>query len=268
MSVITLLTDFGTNDEYVGQMKGVILSLYPAATIVDITHQIDSQDITQAAFAIRCTYHYFPEGTVHLIVVDPGVGTDRDLLALQLKDHFFIAPDNGVLTLLLNEAEIASLVRMTNSNYYGAAVSRTFHGRDIIAPVGAHIAKGLELKALGPEIDVHGIVCLDGLRARRTDNGELRGEVVSIDHFGNLITNIDSEMLSASLHAGRENKIQIKIGSNIISGLSETYASAGRKTPLALIGSRGYLEIAVNHGNAADLLKSKKGDGVQVVDKL
>jgi S-adenosylmethionine hydrolase len=268
MAVITLLTDFGTDDEYVGQVKGVILSLCPAVTIVDITHQIDSQDITQAAFAIRCAYHYFPKGTVHLIVVDPGVGTERGLLALKLKDHFFIAPDNGVLTLLLNQAEIASLVLITNSNYYGATVSRTFHGRDIIAPVGAHIAKGLEIKELGPEVDVQSVVCLDGLRARRTENGELRGEVVSIDHFGNLITNIDSEILTESFHAGRKNRVLVKIGSNTISGLTGTYANARSKIPLALIGSRGYLEIAVNQGNAAQVLKIKKGDGVRVVDKL
>ena len=265
MSIITLLTDFGTDDEYVGLMKGVILSINPSATIVDLTHQIDSQDIVQAAFTIHSGYHYFPEGTVHLIVVDPGVGTKRGLLALKLKNHFFIAPDNGVLTLLLNEKEISSLVLISNSSFFRAAVSRTFHGRDILAPVGAHIANGLDIHELGPDIDVQNVVCLENFGARRIENGEIRGQIVAIDHFGNLITNIDSELLSENLHAGPEKKIQIKIRSNTINGLSETYGGVRSNTPLALIGSRGYLEIAINEGNAAQFLKAKKKDPVRVL---
>jgi S-adenosylmethionine hydrolase len=265
MSVITLLTDFGTDDEYVGLMKGVILSINPAATIVDITHQIDRQDIVQAAFAIHSGYHYFPEATVHLIVVDPGVGTERGLLALKLKNHFFIAPDNGVLTLLLGEKNVSSLNLVTNSNYFRDSVSRTFHGRDIIAPVGAHIAGGLEADELGPEIDVQKVVCLDGLRARCAENGELKGEVVTVDHFGNLITNIKSEQLTECIGAGPPEEIRIKIRSTDIKGLSETYASVRSNTPLALIGSRGYLEIAVNKGSAAQHLNAEKGENERVV---
>lgn len=265
MSVITLLTDFGTDDEYVGLMKGVILSINPSATIVDITHQIDRQDIVQAAFTIHSGYHYFPEGTVHLIVVDPGVGTERGLLVLKLEKHFFIAPDNGVLSLLLGEKNVSSLNLITNPNYFRASASRTFHGRDILAPVGAHISNGLEVKELGPEIDLQKVVCLDSLGARCTENGELRGEVVALDHFGNLITNIKSKQLTECLHAGSQQKILIKIQSNVIKGLSETYASVRSNTPLALIGSRGYLEIAVNKGNAAQHLNAEKGDEVWVV---
>jgi len=265
MSVITLLTDFGTDDEYVGLMKGVILSINPAATIVDITHQIDRQDIIQAAFSIYSGYHYFPEGTVHLIVVDPGVGTERGLLALKLENHFFVAPDNGVLSLLLNEKNVSSLNLIKNPNYFRASVSRTFHGRDIIAPVGAHITNGLEVNELGPEIDVQNIVCLESLGARCTETGELKGEVVAIDHFGNLITNIKSEQLAECLHAGSQEEIRIRIRSNVIRGLSETYASVGSNTPLALIGSRGYLEIAINGGNAAQHLNAEKGEYVRVV---
>ncbi|MGB5748963.1 MAG: SAM-dependent chlorinase/fluorinase [Desulfobacterales bacterium] len=265
MSVITLLTDFGTDDEYVGLMKGVILSINPSAVIVDITHQIDRQDIVQAAFTIYSGYQYFPEGTVHLIVVDPGVGTERGLLALKLEKQFFIAPDNGVLTLLLNEKNIYSLNLITNPNYFRASVSRTFHGRDIIAPVGAHIANGLEVNELGPAIDVQNIACLDSLGARCTENGDIEGEVVAIDHFGNLITNIKSEQLSECLHAGPQEEIRIRIRSNVIKGLSETYAGVGPNTPLALIGSRGYLEIAINKGNAAQHLSAEKGESVRVV---
>ena len=265
MSVITLLTDFGTDDEYAGLMKGVILSIDPSVTIVDITHQIDSQDIVQAAFTICSVYHYFPEGTVHLIVVDPGVGTERGLLALKLKNHVFIAPDNGVLTLLLKEKNVSSLNLITNSNYFRTSVSPTFHGRDIIAPVGAHIAGGLAVNELGPAIDVQNAVCLDNIGARCTENGDLKGQVVAIDHFGNLITNINSEQLAECLHAGPQEEIRIKIRSNVVKGLSETYASVGSNTPLALIGSRGYLEIAINGGNAAQHLKVEKGENVWVV---
>jgi S-adenosylmethionine hydrolase len=245
-------------------MKGVILSIDPSATIVDITHQIDRQDVVQAAFTIGSVYHYFPQGTVHLIVVDPGVGTDRGLLVLKLEKQFFIAPDNGVLTLLLGEKNISSLNLITNPNYFRASVSRTFHGRDIIAPVGAHIANGLEVKELGPEIDVQNIVFLDSLGARCTENGDLKGKVVAIDHFGNLITNIKSEQLAECLHAGPQEEIRIKIRSNVFKGLSETYASGGSNSPLALIGSRGYLEIAINGGSAAQHLNVEKGEKVWV----
>ena len=264
MSVISLLTDFGTDDEYVGLMKGVILSINPLATIVDLSHRIDRHDIIQAAFAIHSGCPYFPEGTVHLIVVDPGVGTERSLLVLKLNGQFFIAPDNGVLTLLFSDQNIASLNLINNPKYFQASVSSTFHGRDIIAPVGAHIAKGLDVNELGPEIDVPSLVRIDNLRARCTDNGELRGKVISIDRFGNLITNICSDQLTDCLPAVSDENLMIKIRSNVIEGLSQTYASVRSDSPLALIGSRGYLEIAINQGHAARHLNAAKGDEVWV----
>ena len=265
MSVITLLTDFGTDDEYVGLMKGVILSINPSVTIVDLTHQINRQDIVQAAFTIHSGYHYFPEGTVHLTVVDPGVGTERSLLVLKLQNHFFIAPDNGVLTLLFDENKISSLNLITNPDYFRHPVSQTFHGRDVIAPVGAHIANGLEVNELGPEIDLQKVTCLDSLGARLTEKGEIKGEIVAIDHFGNMITNIKSEQLTGCLHTASPEKIRIKFRSHVIKGLSETYAGGRSNTPLALIGSRGYLEIAINKGNAAQGLNAGRGDVVRVL---
>ncbi len=264
MSIVTLLTDFGTGAEYAGLMKGVILSINPSAAIVDITHQIDRQDIVQAAFTIFSSYEYFPDETVHLIVVDPGVGSERSLLALEMKNQFFIAPDNGVLTLLFSEGKITSLIRITNSKYFLTSVSRTFHGRDIIAPVGAHLSAGIDVRGLGTEIDLRDAVHLDHLDARISESGELVGKIVVTDDFGNLITNIDFKKLSEIYQAGQEKKIQIKIGSHVINGLSETYDSVRPKTPLALIGSRGYLEIAVNKGNAALFLNAVKGDNVWV----
>jgi len=262
MSVITLLTDFGTEDEYVGLMKGAILTINPGVTIVDLSHRIDRHDIVQAAFAIRSGYPYFPEGTVHLIVVDPGVGTDRSLLALKSDGHWFIAPDNGVLTLLCRDKNVSSLNRITNPKYFKASVSSTFHGRDIIAPVGAHIAGGLDVKELGPETDLQNIICLEGLRVRSTKNGELRGKIITIDHFGNLITNIHFDRLARWLPAAAHDRLRIKMGSNVIEGLSETYADVASDSPVAVIGSRGYLEIAINQGHAARHLNAVKGDDV------
>ena len=263
MSIITLLTDFGTSDEYVGLMKGVILSINPSAVIVDITHQIDSQDIVQAAFAIYSSYEYFPDGTVHLVVVDPGVGSERSLLAFEMKKQFFVAPDNGVLSLLFNEQKNTSLVRITNAEYFSSSVSRTFHGRDIIAPVGAHLSAGLEVKKLGDETDLLAAVHLENLCAHISENGELVGKIIAIDNFGNLITNIDSKKLERVHRTGQE-EIQIEIGSHVISGISETYSSVRSNTSLALIGSRGYLEIAVNRGNAAQILNVEKGAKVRI----
>ena len=265
MSVITLLTDFGTDAEYVGLMKGVILSVSPYAAIVDITHQIDSQDIEQAAFTIFSSYGYFPDGTVHLIVVDPGVGSERALLAMEMKQQYFIAPDNGVLTLLFDEGSISSLVRITNSDYFLASVSRTFHGRDIIAPVGAHLSGGIPLKKLGPKIGLQEAVRIDNLHAYFAEDGELIGKIVFVDKFGNLITNIGIDKLNEVYQAGQEKGIQIKIGPHIITGLAETYGNVTPMNPLALIGSRGFLEIAVNKGNAALSLNAEKGDSVRVV---
>ena len=264
MSIITLLTDFGISDEYAGLMKGAILSINPSATIVDITHQIDSQDIVQAAFTISSSYEYFPEGTIHLVVVDPGVGSDRSLLALKTKKHVFIAPDNGVLTMMFNEEKIISLIRITNTKYFRSPTSRTFHGRDIIAPVGGHLSVGLNIGKLGAEIDLKDAVRLDHLEAQISENGELVGKIIAIDKFGNLITNIGSDKLREVFPKVPKRILSITTGAHLITGLSETYSNVALKSPVALIGSRGYLEIALNQDNAAHVLNAGKGDEVRV----
>lgn len=264
MSIITLLTDFGTEDEYVGLMKGVILTINPRATIVDITHRIGSQDLTQAAFTIHASYRYFPAGSVHLVVVDPGVGTSRDLLALEMRKHFFIAPDNGILTLLLADDDYTSLVRLTNSDFFLKPVSKTFHGRDIFAPVGAYLSQGVAISKLGPEMDPNEAIRLADLQARMLENGEIIGKIIAIDHFGNLISNVEIRQLTRYSQTGSLSSLKIQIGSHVIHGLSETYENVGSSTPLALVGSRGYLEIAVNCGNAARALKARRGDVVRV----
>ena len=264
MSIITLLTDFGSDDEYVGVMKGVILSRCPSVSIVDITHQIDPQDIAQAAYMIPASYRFFPAGTVHLIVVDPGVGGQRDILALDHAGHVFIAPDNGVLTLLMNAEKSDTIVRIHREDFFLEPVSATFHGRDIFAPIGARIVNGTGLEELGTKIEVADAVHLADLNCRRSQSGELVGKVISIDRFGNLITNIDSNSLTSLRQNDTDFRLQIHIGSHIITNLTDTYGSAAAGSALALIGSRNYLEIAVNCGNAQHHFKAQKGDAVQV----
>ena len=261
--IITLLTDFGTEDEYVGVMKGVILSVNPAATIVDISHGIDPQNLTQAAFMIQAILPYFPEGTVHLSVIDPGVGTDRAILALSIGGKILLAPDNGILTLLLKEKSIASVIRVKNSDYFLKPVSRTFHGRDIFAPVAAHLSKGLDINALGPPVSPDTLVKLPLSEPHISDTGELLGTIIAADRFGNLMSDIDMKTLD-SFCKREYKKLGIRIGASEIIGLSETYANVKPQQPLAIIGSRGYLEIAVNCGNAQRYFKVGKGDSVRI----
>ena len=177
-----------------------------------------------------------------------------------MKKQFFIAPDNGVLTLLFNEGKITSLIRITNSKYFLASVSHTFHGRDIIAPVGAHIAQGVELRQLGDKLAPTDAVRFPNIRARKTKDGKITGKIVAVDHFGNLISNIEIEMLLRDASAGKTSRPLIQVGSHTIQGIDRTYANGQTNKPLALIGSRGYLEIAVPGGNAAQLLKAGQGD--------
>lgn len=265
MTIITLITDFGLEDEYVGLMKGVMLSIHPSATIVDVTHRIGPQDMEQAAYTLNASYRYFPDGSIHVIVVDPGVGGKRAIVAARLKEHVFIAPDNGVLTLLFNEGEADDCIRVDNPEFFLKSVSQTFHGRDIFAPVAAHIARGVPLNRIGTPAASTDLVRLPGLESYRSANGEITGKIITIDHFGNLITNISAHELKDFCAGKPGRKPQIRVGDHIISGLSSTYQNVAPLKPLALIGSRGYLEIAVNAGSADKHLNIQKGDGITVV---
>ena len=264
MPVITLLTDFGTADEYVGVMKGVMLSICPSVTAIDISHQIEPQNIQQAAYLIPGYFHFFPENSIHIIVVDPGVGSQRSILAVYCRKHFFIAPDNGVLTLLLSEQKSDTIIRVDNSRYFIQPLSATFHGRDILAALGGHMACGTKLETLGARIGRQDIVQLTDLACQVSKNGDLVGKIVSIDRFGNLVTNIDTIRLDVFCQSDASKQPQIHIGSHTISGLARTYADAAPQAPLALIGSRGYMEIALNCGSAENQLKACKGDLVSV----
>ncbi len=260
-NIITLLTDFGTTDEYVGVMKGAILSVNPSATIVDITHHVDPQDLIEATYLLLASYPHFPKGTVHVIVVDPGVGTDRAIVAVNVNGHMLIAPDNGILTLVLENQDVDSVIRLENAAYFMAPVSQTFHGRDIFAPVAAHVAKGLDSNKLGTLMDPEDLVRLDVHKPYLSKAGELVGSIISIDRFGNLITNIASKEIESFCEKATP---CIQIGRNRMAGLSQAYEGAAPHRPLAIIGSRGYLEIAVNCGSAEDFFDGEKGDIVKV----
>ncbi len=264
MGIITLLTDFGTVDEYVGLMKGVILSVHPAVTLVDVTHRIDRHDVVQAAFVLQSSYRYFPKGTVHIAVVDPGVGTPRGILAVDTQGHIFLAPDNGLLSLVIREAPCDAIIRVDNSSYYRPKVSCTFHGRDILAPVGAHIAKGVPAGEMGSAVAASECVLLDDMSPRIGATGELIGRIVSIDRFGNVITNIDAQSLSHLFSAASAADLQVQVGTHLVSGIAQTYGQLPPNTPLSLIGSRGFLEIAVNQGSASQYFNLQKNDPVRV----
>lgn len=261
--MITLLTDFGTEDAYVGIMKGVILSVNPRARIIDLTHGIAAQDIAQAAYSLQSAWKYFPAGTVHVVVVDPGVGSDRAILAAESGGHLFLAPDNGILSFLAH-AGAAAAVRVENRTWFRPQVSQTFHGRDIFAPVAAHLSAGLDYRRLGTPADWHQLVRLDPEAPVRSNTGELVGRIISVDHFGNLITNIRPQQIQAPGGAAQERAPVFSVGSKTVSGLSESYQSRPENHLLAIVGSSGYIEISVAGGNAKHYLGVATGDAVTV----
>jgi len=264
MPVITLLTDFGTHDAYVAIMKGVILKINPQATIVDITHWIEPQDVHQAAYAIANSYRYFPSETVHIVVVDPGVGSCRAVVALRSEDQTFLAPNNGVLSPILDKQPIEKIVKVENTDYFLNPVSRTFHGRDVFAPVGAHLSLGLPLDRLGVPIETVALVRLDLLQPRLENEGRLSATVIDVDRFGNLITNIDWPFVKRHYPAADHNSLQLAIGGYRLNCLSPTYDSVKPGTPLALVGSRGFFEISINQGNAARFFAARRGTSITV----
>lgn len=264
MPIITLITDFGLSDEYVGVMKGVMYTVNPLALVVDITHGIGHQDTVQAAYTLWASYPYFPEGTLHVIVVDPGVGTGRKILAAKINGHFFLAPDNGILDLLMAQDLPDILVSVENRRYFAETVSHTFHGRDIFSPVAAHLSKGLDIRKLGPEIAPEKTTRLAYKKAYVSGEKQISGTVIAIDRFGNLMTDIHRTLLENVFQTKRKMKFAIKAGAVTIAGLSDTFSDVLPNTPVAYIGSRGLLEIAVNCGNAKTMFKVDKHDPVVV----
>lgn len=268
MGIITLTTDFGNKDGYAGVMKGVILGVCPEAVVIDLTHQIDAQDLVQAAFLIRTSYRYFPQGTVHAVVVDPGVGTGRAVLAFESGGHRFIGPDNGVLSFIRDEGDVEWLVAVDNPDLFLHPVSDTFHGRDIFAPVAAHLLNGLLPTQLGSPMDPDDMVDLDYRPPQLDKTGDLIGTIIDVDRFGNLITDIDSEWIDRCVNRIKRPFISkhmvVIAGDQQIEGLATTFMDRRAGDLVAYIGSRRFLEIAVNQGDAASHLNLAKGASIKV----
>ena len=262
--IITMTTDFGLEDEYVGVMKGVILARAPNTTIIDLSHAIDRHNVRQAALLISSAYRFFPDKTIHMVVVDPGVGSNRKVVLLQISGHLFLGPDNGVFGLLLKSKHLQAAYEVPCEQYYMAPVSSTFHGRDIMAPVAAQLAAGLDPKLTGPVVMPRGLQKTN-FAAAEIDRlqSTITGEITGRDHFGNLQTNIDAESLN-SLCGHDKSRTWITVKGKSIIGIQDTYADKDPGDLLALLGSRGFLEIAVREGNAAAYLDARTGDTVKV----
>ena len=269
--IITLLTDFGLDDNFVGVVKGVILAINPDAKIVDVSHNITPGDILQAAFLLESSYRYFPRGTVHLVVVDPGVGSERKAIIVKTRKYYFVGPDNGVLSLALKrEGKIIDIVSITNQRFFLKPVSSTFHGRDIFAPVAAYLSRGTNITEFGvsqsrtyvhlefpqPEIILTKVRAKTGGKVKA-----LRGQIVYIDRFGNLVTNLQENVFQRFTEGGN---FRIGLKDEIINKISRSYLQTQRDKPLAIFGSFGTLEISINRGSARDYFGVRRGQRVSV----
>ena len=256
--VIALLTDFGTHDHYAGTMKGVALGICPDATLVDITHDVAAHDVLGAALELAASYKYFPAGTVFLVVVDPGVGSARRGIAAEAGDYKFVAPDNGVLTPLLDDLVPKRVVELTERRYARPTVSRTFEGRDRFAPAAAWLARGVELTALGrPAGEIQRL----DIPQPEVAVDRVAGQVLRVDRFGNLITNIDRRTFDRIAAGGA---LDIRIGDHVIPKLVATYTDVAPGTVCALFGSSDHLEVAANGASASASLGLKRGASVQI----
>ena len=243
--VISLLTDFGTADYFVGAVKGAILSVNPAAVIADITHEIPPQDVETAAFILLAAYETFPPGTIHFAVVDPGVGSERRTIVLRAGKWLFVGPDNGIFTYIYDREPSHQTFHITAEKYFRPSPSTTFHGRDIFAPVAAALSKGVKPEAFGPLIT-------DEVRL----TSSLTPRIIHIDHFGNCITNITHDLFENKQHPA------LVIKRRVINTFVDFYSAAPPNTLFAIWGSAGFLEISVNGNSAAKMLGAKRGDPV------
>jgi hypothetical protein len=257
--MITLTSDFGLKDPYVAEMKGAILTINPHAILVDITHQIEKFNVRAAAFALISAAPYFPDGTVHLAVVDPGVGTDRRAIVIQTKKGFFVGPDNGVLILAAQSQGVEHVYQLASSKFMMPKVSGTFHGRDIFAPAAAFLAKGVQPAEFGPE--VKDLVTPEFAKVKFS-GGSLTGRVLDVDGFGNIITNITEK--DAAFEEGKTLNVELA-SAQLKIPFRKAYAEAKHEEPILLIGSHGFLEIALNQASAAEKFRLKTGDKIKVV---
>jgi S-adenosylmethionine hydrolase len=256
--VIALLTDFGTRDHYAGTMKGVALGICPDAAFVDITHDIARHDVLGGALELAASYRYFPAGTVFLAVVDPGVGSSRRPLAAEAGGYRFVAPDNGVLTLAFRDTPPKRVVELTERRYARPTVSRTFEGRDRFAPAAAWLAKGIDLSGLGRTVTAWQMLSVPD---PVVNDAQILGEVLRVDRFGNLVTNVDRRTFERLAGGGR---IEIVAGTQAVDAVVPTYAEAPPGAVCALFGSSDHLEVAVNGGSAAERLALGRGGRVTI----
>jgi len=256
--IITLTTDFGLQDYYVSAMKAVILGIAPDVRFVDVSHEIPSQDIMAGSWVIKNSAMLFPSNTVHVVVVDPGVGTDRDAIALRIDDQYFIGPDNGIFSILTEQKDYRA-VRLTNQTYWGKDTSNTFHGRDIFAPVAAHLSKGVALEELGEPITK--LVTYRWAEPIADKDG-LQGWVIHIDKFGNLITNLSASLIENAIGS---RSVKIYVGNTILDEIVTTFGSVPEGEPAAFIGSSGMLEVGINKGDAREMLGVQKGAQISLV---
>jgi S-adenosylmethionine hydrolase len=260
--IVTLTTDFGLNDHFVGALKGVILNIAPEANIVDICHTVQAFDILDGALALAQSYSYFPPRTVHLVVVDPGVGSARRPILATSEMHNFVAPDNGVLSLMYAREQRLSVRHITAEHYFLQPVSNTFHGRDIFAPVAAYLAKGVDQEKFGEEVSDY--VRFNAPKPKASDPNSLRGVVLRVDRFGNLITNFTPQDAPA-LFQNNAPTFKMVVGKREITSMRTNYADGAPGELFAIIGSMGFLEIAANRGSAAQITGAGKGTEVLLV---
>lgn len=260
--IITFTTDFGVSDHYVGAMKGVILNINPEARIVDISNAVQSCDVLDGALTIAHAYRYYPTGTIHLVIVDPGVGSTRRPLLVTADKHRFIAPDNGVLSLVYEQEERLSVRHITSEHYFLQPLSHTFHGRDLFAAVAGYMSKGLQAEKLGEEIT--DFVRFSAPKPKAIQPNLIKGVVLKVDRFGNLITNFTPENVP-QLFQDQPGAFKILVGKQEITRMRSTYAEGTPGEVFGILGSMGYLEIATNRGSAARSLSADKGTDVGVL---
>ncbi len=260
--IITLTTDFGLNDHYIGTMKGVILDIVPEAQIIDICHSVQPFDVLDGALTIAQSYNYFPAGTVHLIVVDPGVGTARRPIVVTSERHHFVAPDNGVLSLVYAREERLHVRHVTSEHYFLQPVSNTFHGRDIFAPIAAYLAKRVDTEKFGEEVPDY--VRFNAPRPKPVDERTLRGVVLKVDRFGNLVTNFTPQD-APMIFGDNPPAFCLQVGKSEVRAMHSAYAEGVPNEVFGILGSMGYLEIAANRGAAAQILAAGKGMEVLLV---
>jgi S-adenosylmethionine hydrolase len=257
--IITLTTDYGTGDHLVGVMKGVILSINPEVQIVDITHGVLAHDILDGALTIGQAYNYFPPKTIHVVVVDPGVGTPRRPILVASDQHYFVAPDNGVLSAVYDQTEALYAWHITSEHYFRNPISNTFHGRDVFAPVAAWLSKSWQTSAFGDPITDF---TRFGIPKPKANGNTIKAVVLKVDNFGNLITNVKAEDAPALTAA--DGKFTIRVGSGEVKKVLQTFAQGTPGEAFGVIGSSGYLEISLNKGNAARSLGAVRGAEVTV----